>query len=739
LISCLQFGIAIFSGCRLKANLSLTLTYTIRIFLVHTRRNFLKTAPSLALGASLAETGLAASTRTIAENSQSQAELVSLNGTWQFRFDSDAAGQKNGWFKPAQSSHGWQNVEVPHTWQIAQDSAGYFGLAWYRRMFEVPRDWRDKTVRIEFEAVFHSASVWVNGNDVGQHLHKGYTAFEFDITRLLHPGADNVLVVMVNSDFDNRMLPRGHSSDWTHDGGIYRPVSLLITPQVYVERVGVDAVPDLANATATLAISAVVRNATDREFRGRLAVHAIEEDTGITALQESNAAAVTIPAGTTITRSLPPLRIANCKLWHFDAPNLYSLSVGLNGTATSHAFTTTFGIRSIEVKDGSFWLNGERVRFMGVERMAGCNPNYGMAEPTSWIDHDHDDLKNLNCVFTRVHWQQDKRVLDYCDRHGIFIQTEVPTWGPDTFAGMKDEPDPEIMQNGLEQLREMIARDRNHPSIFSWGLCNEINGQNPPAYNFAKRMYEEAKLLDPRHLRSYASNSLQKDPGNDVSKFMDFVECNEYWESWSPGTVDDLRRSLEEIHRAFPDKPIVISEYGWCACTPDRSEGDARRAQVLREHTRVFRETSYVGGVIFFCYNDYRTHIGDKGTGVMKQRIHGVVDLFGARKPSYPTLRRESSPIESLEHSGVPGAFTVTLRTRDSVPAYTLRGYKLRGILYGFGNIPLESRESSLPPLTPGQTTSVPLQFKEKEGAMRVEFDVLRPTGFSAITSVWIP
>jgi beta-galactosidase len=701
---------------------------------VNTRRNFLKAVSSLALGASLAETTLGAS-KTSLEGGESQTQRVSLNGIWQFRFNCGAVGQKDGWFKPTQSSEVWQQVTVPHTWQIAQDSAEYFGIAWYRRVVEVPHHWTDKAVRIEFEAVFHSASVWVNGNEVGQHLRKGYTAFDFDITRFLHPGADNVLVVMVNSDFDSRMLPRGHSSDWTHDGGIYRPVSLLITPRVYIERVDVDAVPDLANGVANLGISAVLRNSTGREFKGDLTVHAVEQSTSLTALQESNATTVTIPPGATITHSLPSFKIADPKLWHFDAPNLYSLSVGLNGAAIGHEFTTTFGIRSIEVKDGSFWLNGERVRLMGVERMAGCSPDYGMAEPTSWIDHDHDDLKHLNCVFTRVHWQQDKRVLDYCDRHGIFIQTEVPTWGPDTFKGMTDEPDPEIMQNGLEQLREMIARDRNHPSIFSWGLCNEINGQNPPAYKFAKRMCDEAKLLDPRRLRSYASNSLEKDPGNDVAKFMDFIEWNEYYESWYPGTPDDLRRNLEDIHRAFPDKPIVISEYGWCACTPDRPEGDTRRAQVLREHTRVCRETSYVGGLIFFCYNDYRTHIGDKGTGVMKQRIHGVVDLFGVRKPSYATLRHESSPIESLACSGNPGAFTVRLRTRDSVPAYTLRGYKLRGFLYGFANIPLESREASLPPLTPGQMTSIPLQFKEKEGVTRVEIDVVRPTGFSTATS----
>ena len=100
---------------------------------------------------------------------------------------------------------------------------------------------------------------------------------------------------------------------------------------------------------------------------------------------------------------------------------------------------------------------------MGVERMAGSNPEFGMAEPAAWIDHDHADMKELNCVYTRVHWPQDRRMLDWCDRHGMLIQTEVPTWGGATFRGMSPEPSAEIMNNGLEQLREMIARDRNHP------------------------------------------------------------------------------------------------------------------------------------------------------------------------------------------------------------------------------------------------------------------------------------
>jgi beta-galactosidase len=708
---------------------------------VNTRRNFLSAASRIAVAASL-PASLEGNCTSPADAGISQAvptQYVSLNGIWQFRLDPERAGETRGWYKPATSSEGWRDVVIPHTWQIAPESADYFGVGWYRRRLEVPQIMSGQAVRIEFEAVFHSASVWLNGSELGRHLRKGYTAFSFDITRLLDPGGDNVLAVMVNSDFDSRMLPRGYSSDWTHDGGIYRPVSLLITPSVYIERVDVDAVPDLANGTAELAVSAVVRNRSDRQFKGELEIQVVDDSTGLAVLRKSSAAEVKVAAGESIILSLPPLEMASPKLWHFDSPHLYSVSALMIGKESTHAFTTGFGIRSIEVRDASFWLNGERVRLMGVERMAGSNPEYGMAEPNSWIEHDHDDLKTLNCILTRVHWPQDKRVLDYCDRHGILIQTEVPCWGPDTFKGMKDEPDPEIMQNGLEQLQEMIARDRNHPSIFSWGLCNEINGQNPPAYKFAKRMCEEAKRLDPHRLRSYASNSLQKDPGNDVARVMDFIEWNEYYESWYPGTLDDLHRNLEEIHQAFPDKPIVISEYGYCACTPDRPEGDSRRARVLRDHTRVCRDTSFIGGLIFFCYNDYRTHVGDKGTGIVKQRIHGVVDLLGAHKPSYATLREESSPLESLSLSGNSSSFTLTLRTRDTVPAYTLGGYKLRGILYGFGNVPLECSETALPPLKPGQTVSMPLKFENGEGATRVEFDVMRPTGFSAITAVWMP
>src|SRR5262249_943705 len=206
-------------------------------------------------------------------------------------------------------------------------------------------------------------------------------------------------------------------------------------------------------------------------------------------------------------------------------------------------------------------LHGALVRLMGPDPGEGSNQLLGMEDPSQWICHDHDNMKELNCFFSRVHWPKEKRVLDYCDRHGILMQSEIPAWGWSTFEGMTTEPDADILENGLQQLREMINRDRNHPSVVIWGLCNEIAGQNPPAYEFAKRMLEEAKRLDPGRLCSYASNSLGTTPRKDVAGLMDIIETNEYYGTWAPGTAADAARHFDELHAAFPGKPIVVSEY----------------------------------------------------------------------------------------------------------------------------------------------------------------------------------
>jgi beta-glucuronidase len=667
-------------------------------------------------------------------------ERVPLGGVWEFRLDVAKTGDRDGWRRPDAAPEGWTTVMVPHTWQTAPASAEYYGVAWYRRRFAAPLEWQGQTIRLEFQSVFHSARVWVNGTPVGEHLRKGYTAFTLDVTSALRWDEGNTIVVRADNAFDDEMLPRGRSSDWTHDGGIYRPVALVVSPPVFVERLAVDGVPTApagATAAADIRVAVTVRNTTKAAVRGAVGYEVVDQRTGEVVLRKPRAGQVSVPAGQSVTMDFAPGRLPDARLWHFDHPRLYTVRVTFEPQAgPSHQIEETFGIRTFEARDGGLFLNGERVQLMGVERMAGSHPDYGMAEPESWIEHDHADMKRLNCVLTRVHWMQDRRVLDYCDRHGILMQLEVPTWGPDTFKGMTKEPLPALMQNGLEQLGEMVAQNRNHPSVVIWGLCNEIGGQHLPAYAFAKRMREEAKRLDPRRPAAYASNSLQKTPDRDVTALMDIVEWNEYYESWYGGTVDDVRKNMELIQRAFPGKPIIVSEYGFCACTPERREGDGRRIEILKTHNAVYRAQPAVAGLIFFCYNDYRTHVGDRGKGVLKQRVHGVVDLYGAKKPSHAVLLDESSPVEALDVSSDGNALKATLRTRERLPAYTLTGYRLRWVVYSAEGYPVEQHEAELPDMAPGSVDTISLGIGQPLPA-RVQVDVVRPTGFSARSAVW--
>jgi len=701
---------------------------------VNSRRKFLTQAGALAAG-TIGTPALPASEKT---TDLCAPETVSLCGQWWFRTDSGNIGEEQCWYGTDDSNSAWRRVSVPHTWQVDPAFVDYRGAAWYRRIFEAPSEWQNSAVRIEFEAVFHTATIWVNGELAGEHVRKGYTAFMLDITHLLRWGRPNAIAVRVDNAFNEHMVPRGHSSDWAHDGGIYRPVQLIITASAFVERVDVEAFPDFACGDGKLAITAYLRNTSAKSWIGRASFRIIDDETGLTAVTGSAIPGFTIKSGGTQTQKLE-VTLPNAKFWHFDHPNLYRLIFSIAGGQDTHQLTVTFGVRKLEAKGSGFYLNGERIRLMGVERMAGSNPEFGMAEPSQWITHDHNDLKHLNCVFTRVHWPQDKRVLEYCDRHGILMQTEIPAWGYDTFAGMGAEPDPDILQNALEQLREMIARDRNHPSVVVWGLCNEVGGQNPPAYQFVKHMLEEAKRLDPNRLCSYASNSLIKTPERDAAGLMDFIETNEYFGTWFPGAPEAVAKHLDDLHAAFPGKPVVISEYGYCACTKDRPEGDEHRLEDLRSHDAVFRSKDFVAGAIFFCYSDYRSHVGYSGVGALKQNVHGVVDLCGAQKASYEVLRRELSPVESLTVDNHLNTFQLRLRTRHDAPMYSLRGYKLRGTFYGEGDIPIEQHEVELPEIAAGNETTVELIFSQFDVPLHVKFDIFRPTGFSAYSRNWKP
>ena len=198
-----------------------------------------------------------------------------------------------------------------------------------------------------------------------------------------------------------------------------------------------DAVPDIDKKKAEVKVRAVIRNTrTDKQqAQVRASVH---EENAAWELQAMPSTATAVSAGGTAVVELGPLQIDAPRLWHFDAPNLYQAKVTVEAEGQEHMYSDGFGIRKFEIRGSAFYLNGERVFLIGLERMAGSHPDYGMAEPTAWIEANHRDMKELNCVFTRAHWAQDRRVLDYCDRQESLCRRKCPLGGqgPSRTPGM---------------------------------------------------------------------------------------------------------------------------------------------------------------------------------------------------------------------------------------------------------------------------------------------------------------
>lgn len=689
------------------------------------RRKLLSAAAVLSASSALSY-GSALDEQNVLSSDLLNCDEIILGENWQFRLEPAGTARPSD-LRPSNS--GWEPVIVPHTWEALGGSPEYTGVAWYKHEIFAPEAWRDQFVRIEFQAVFHTAHVFLNGAPIGEHVGKGYTAFTIDLSPRLKLNSGNELMVRVDNSFSNPMLPRQKSFDWANDGGITRPVRLLITPRIFIESLEIEAVPDLERDVANVSICVLVRNSS-ADARNAILTANVREY-GSTAPNEVLVSMrASLPPNSSEKVRLAPVQIASPKLWHFDFPNLYWAEAQLKAGGQAHSCGDRFGIRKFEIRGTAFYLNGEQVSLIGVERMAGSNPQFGMAESADWIEANHRDMKELNCVFTRVHWPQDRRVLDYCDEHGILMQEEVPAWGSFTFENIPAELQAQLVSNGLEQLREMIVRDRNHPCIVAWGLCNEVNGKNPNSRAFAHALAKEARNADPKRLLTYASNSLRDHPEEDMAGDFDFISANEYFGSWYPGGPQSVREYLDRIRRAFPNKPIVVSEYGWCECQPKIPPGDQARVNIIGEHTKVFRESGEVAGAIYFDYNDYRTIIGDKGTGALRQRVHGVVDLFAARKPSFDALRAQSSPIEELSLSSSGGDFLLRIQTRHTLPAYTLRDYSVRWLFYGYDELPMEGALQSLTPLVPGQAVTVRAR-PSVNNLKRVTIDILRPTGFS--------
>jgi beta-glucuronidase len=327
-------------------------------------------------------------------------------------------------------------------------------------------------------------------------------------------------------------------------------------------------------------------------------------------------------------------------------------------------------------------------------------------------------MRGVNAVFTRFHWQQDEAVFDWCDRHGILVQEEIPFWGYGT--PLNDT----LLALGKQHLDEMIDAHYNHPSVVMWGVGNELASREQAIMKGVTSLYEHARSLDDTRLVNYVSNQLASGRGSDASGIGDVLMFNEYQDTWYLGDPARIGEVLDTIHADFPSKPMVVSEYG--LCEPANQGGDARRLRDLIYHSSVHESKPYVAGAIYFCLNDYRTHVGEAGTGTLKRRVHGVFDMEGNPKGSAEALTLLSSPLEVLN---VPWwtrhKLEVVVIGSVGLPSYPVRGYKLYWSEPG-KDFRKTGVQVDLPEILPSRKFSVPL---DRWTSGRVVCTIVRPTG----------
>ncbi|WP_159516947.1 glycoside hydrolase family 2 protein [Sunxiuqinia indica] len=634
-------------------------------------------------------------------------QVLSLDGEWEFAIDSLNKGVEENW-QTGISDESLKIVTVPHTWNIEDGTEDYAGWAWYQKEIEIPQDWKNKNIRLKFGAVYHDAVIYINGEKAGENLDAGYTPFTIDISELVVLGSKNTIVVAVNNEFSETNFPYKRSFDWVNDGGITRSVSLEVTGKPSLRYVHVTPELNLQDSTGTAKIACklwedgIKRVKLSFVFKNKISneiIHSEEKE-----LKVNNGVFVnSVDAG-----KIQP--------WHFDSPNLYELKTSIiSKDKITDSETSVFGFKKVEIKGESLLLNGEVVRLPGIEYMPGSSPVYGIAEPKSYMDSIVRTMKDLNICITRFHWQQDDYMLSLMDQYGILVQEELPWW--QNPAGLT----PELMNTAKKQLGDMIEAHYNHPSVFSWGISNEVNGETDREKYIQLRDF--VRGLDSSRFVTIVSNRIWQKKENDETLLCDIPTWNEYIGTWHGKDRNKLPGKLDTVKMAIGDRPLLITENG--LCEPAITGGDARRIDDMLFHTKEWRSQPYIIGYIYFCLSDYRTQMGEEGFGKYRIRRHGITDVFLNPKPSYSVLKQIASPIEITKVERVDNSTAaIEIAIKDDIPSYALRGYSLE-----YKSIEGDLCQIDLPVLMPGDTFSTDLEMVNASFSFRI----LRPNGFCVI------
>ena len=576
-------------------------------------------------------------------------ELINLDGLYRFKVDTEHQGLENGWQNGRLATE--LEIGVPASYNdifTERSIRDHVGWVWYQRQVRVPRGWSGERIHLRLDSATHQGKVFVDGALVVEHK-GGYTPFGADITEHVTPGERFQLSIAVNNELTQATIPPGsitvtddgrRQQRYLHDfynyAGLHRSVWLYSTPAVYVDDITivtgvegttgrVDYAIELAGEVGSGTVKVRVLDAENREV-----------------------ASAEGAEGT--------LEIPEVSLWEPGKGYLYSLIAEVTaGDQVLDSYSQTFGVRTVEVRGKEFLINGKPFYFTG----------FGMHEDHVTIGKGHNaahmvsDFQLLKWTgansFRTSHYPYAEDVMDFADRHGIVVIDETAAVGLNAaFAGFfgdgakstyaDDFVNEDTADSHRQAIRELIARDKNHPSVVIWSIANEPDATGEGARAYFEPLATLTRKLDPTRPVGFV-NEIRGTPETDsIADLFDVLMLNRYY-GWYVHTGDlaSAEKALEAELRSWEekyDRPILITEYGADTMPGlhslyEQPWSEEFQSALLDMYHRVFDRVAAVTGEHVWNFADFQTS-------------NGIIRVDGNKKGAFTRDRRPKAAAHTL-------------------------------------------------------------------------------------------
>ncbi len=490
-------------------------------------------------------------------------------------------------------------VKVPSAYDFT-------GEVTFQRLVELSASDLDK---YQFHLVMlganYNTSATINGDFITNHI-GGYTSFTAPIpSNILQIGKENVIRVSTDNQLSaTKTIPlRSQVWGWRNYGGILRDIYILGTPKVYIADVVASSELSndltMARMKVTAAIDGIVPSATDT-MRTNYQLYVELYDKQTTALIATSQVVPVTRQGKQWDSARVDLNIPGPRLWSPETPDLYYLKTYLVSTATSaklDEYHINTGIRKIELLNGKILLNGKRLLLKGLIWMED-HPLFGSALTHEEMEKDVALIRSVGANAIRFsHHPPHPYMLNLCDRYGLIALEELPI--KDVPASILSEE--YYIELASTALREMITRDRNHPSVFAWGLGDEFESWLPASRSYVEPLVKLAKNLDSR-LVYFATRHQASDACSDL---VDITAV-----TLTTRNVKDFKREVEDLRAASASKPVIIAKMG-SEVQPNNHNGYSdplsceAQARYMLQHIDAVK-SSNIDGLFIWSFNDWR-------------------------------------------------------------------------------------------------------------------------------------